>query len=181
MAWTGSTVRAIMVNVLPLPPSDLGTYLTLGAMRAMVNREFLLPVVRLTASDVVAGIGGRDGVAQSYAIREWVEMHSEFLRDPDRVEMLHGPAWQVGRILTTGQVALDCDDIAMLTAALGKAVGLRARFVVVGFDDPRAPFRHVWAELSQRTPPMEWVEMDLTRPAQGIAVNRIRRAFAIDV
>lgn len=149
-------------------------------MRAMVYREFLNPSVRLTAARIVAGIDGQDGAEQAQAIRDWLENHTEFLRDPDGVEMLHGPVWQANQINRYGVVQVDCDDVAMLGAALGKAVGLRARFVVVGFDSPRSPYRHVWAELSPRAR-QQWVDMDVTRPAQGLPFDRISRVFTSDV
>lgn len=168
------------LSALPLPGSDFGTYLTLGAMRAMVYREFVLPLVRLTATDIVAGLGGQDGAQQARMIREYLESSTEFLRDPDGVEMLHGPAWQIQQIRQRGMVQVDCDDVAMLGAALGKAVGLRARFVVVGFDQRNAPYRHVWSELSPRAN-AQWIDMDVTRPAQGLPFDRISRVFTMDV
>ncbi|MGH3589542.1 MAG: transglutaminase domain-containing protein [Pseudonocardiaceae bacterium] len=113
-------------------------------------------------------------------MREWVEAHTEFLRDPDGAEMLHGPSWQIQTVLTQGRVYVDCDDVAMLAAALGKAIGLRARFVVVAFSSPNAPFRHVWTELSPRPTP-QWVEVDVTRPAQGLPFNLITRSIALEV
>lgn len=161
-----------MLASFPLPGGDLGTYLTLGQMRAMVLREFMLPDVRLCASRI-AGPYGSDGAAQAVAIRAWLEDHVAFLRDPDGVEMLHGPAWQVRRALTQGVVYVDCDDVAVLAAALGKAAGLKARFVVVGFGSPKAPFRHVWTELAAPGS-RHWIECDITRPAQGLPESASR-------
>src|SRR4051812_8180403 len=111
-----------MLTAFPLPSSDVGTLLTLAAMRSMVYREFMSPVVRLLATDIVRGIGGKDGVEQAHTIRDFLEQHTEFLRDPDGVEMIHGPVWQIQQILRRGVVQVDCDDVAMLAAALGKAV-----------------------------------------------------------
>jgi hypothetical protein len=166
-----------MLSSLPLPASDIGTYFTIATMRAMVYAEFLTPAVRLTASDIVGGIGGKDGVSQAHAIRGWLDEHTEFLRDPDGVEMLHGPAWQVNQIRRNGIVRLDCDDVAMLAAALGKAIGLRARFVVIGFG---GAYRHVFTELSPRGNPPVWVDMDTTRESQNLPAT-VTRAFAKDV
>jgi len=149
-------------------------------MRAMVYREFMNPLVRLTASAIVGGINGQDGAEQANAIREYLENTTEFLRDPDGVEMLHGPVWQVQQIRQNGIVRVDCDDVAMLAAALGKSVGLRARFVVVGFGNAKSPYRHVWAELSPRNFPA-WVDMDITRPVQGLPFNRVARVLNVDV
>ncbi len=168
------------LSALPLPPSDLGTRLTLWAMRAMVTREYMHPMVRLTAANIVRGINGQDGVEQAQAIREYLENTTQFLRDPDGAEMLHGPIWQVQQIRQNGVVQVDCDDVAMLSAAFGKAIGLRARFVVVGFNNPKAPYRHVWTELSPRNM-LAWVDMDVTRPSQGLPFNRIARVLNVEV
>jgi hypothetical protein len=165
-----------MLSALPLPASDLGTHITLATMRAMVYREFMSPVVRLTASNIVAGLGGKDGAEQARRIREWLEDHTEFLRDPHGVEMLHGPVWQITQVQKNGVVQVDCDDVAMLGAALGKSIGLLARFQVVAFDSQNAPYRHVWAELSPANAPV-WIDMDVTRPAQGLPFGRISRVI----
>jgi hypothetical protein len=170
-----------MLSAFPLPQSDIGTRLTLAAMRAMVYREFMTPAVRLMATDVVRGIGGKDGVEQAHAIRDFLEQHTEFLRDPDGVEMLHGPSWQIQQIMRRGLVQVDCDDVAMLAAALGKAVGLRARFVAAAFVDKNSPYRHVWAEIGPPTAPQMWIEMDVTRPAQGLPFGYISRILPMDV
>jgi Transglutaminase-like superfamily len=169
-----------MLSVLPLPSNDFGTLFTLLQMRAMVLREFLNPLIRLTATDIVRGLANYQ-TEQPNAIREWVEDHTEFLRDPDNVEMLHGPVWQVQQIRQRGKVQVDCDDVAMLAAALGKSIGLRARFVVVGFGNKNAPYQHVWTELASRNVPLTWVDMDVTRPLQGMPFNRISRAFTQEV
>lgn len=170
-----------MVSAFPLPASDFGTHLTLAAMRGMVVREFMNPTVRLVATDVVRGIGGKDGVEQAHAIRDFLEQHTEFLRDPDGVEMLHGPVWQLQQILSRGVVQVDCDDVAMLGAALAKAVGLRARFMAAAFLDPKSPYRHVWAEIGPRTAPPTWIELDVTRPAQGLPFGYISRLLPVEV
>lgn len=169
-----------MLAALPLPASDLGTHLTMATMRFMATRDAMMPAVRLTASHIVAGIGGSDGFEQAQAIREYVATHTEFLRDPDMVEMLHSPVWQVQQIQQRGIVQVDCDDVAMLAAALGKSIGLRARFVAVAFNGVNAPFRHIWAELSPRSV-NAWVDVDVTRPAQALDFPRISRVITKDV
>lgn len=168
-----------MLAALPQGTGDFATYVTLGAMRGMVQRDFVLPVVRLTATDIVAGIGGKDGVEQAHAIRDWLSAHVEFLRDPDRAEMLHGPAWQINRIRKKGIIYVDCDDVAMLAAALGRSVGLRARFTLVGFNYPGAPFRHIWTDLA---PPngQQWIDCDITREQQNLPA-RISRTIHVRV
>ena len=169
-----------MLASLPLPGGDFGTYLTLGQMRAAVLRDFLAPDVRLTAARI-AGAAGPGAEGQALALRQWLEDHVQFVRDPSQTEMLHGPAWQVRRALTHGTLQIDCDDVAMLAAAMGKAIGLQARFIVVGFGSPKAPFRHVWTELAAPGQHPRWLECDITRPAQGLPFGAIARILRVGV
>lgn len=170
-----------MLRALPLLPGDLGTYQTLGVMRAMVRRDYVLPQVRLLAQRIAAPAGAKDGEEQARAIRDFLEDHTQFLRDPYQGEMLHAPLWQVRAILTRDCAYVDCDDVAMLAAALGMSIGLQARFVVVAFGSPQAPFRHVWTELASPTAPQRWYEMDVTRPSQGLPLDRISRTYRVGV
>lgn len=169
-----------MLTSFFLPAGALGTYLTAAKMRTMVQSEYVNPLVRLTATEIVAGIGGRDGVAQSRAIRDWCEDHIEFLRDPDRGEMLHGPCWVISQIRKNDVAYVDCDDVAMVAAALGRSIGLRARFVIVAFGDRRAPYRHVWTELA---PPNKdvWTDVDITRTAHTLSYDQIKKALKVRV
>lgn len=166
-----------MLFPLPLPGGDLGTWLTMTMMRSMVLREFMLPDIRLLAVKLVRDADAKDPLEQANALRDWIEDHTQFVRDPEGQELLHGPLWMVRRVLTEGSVQVDCDDIAMLAAALGKAVGLRARFVVVGFSSPRAPFRHIWTELHAPSNTGPWVQFDITREQQELpaVISRISR------
>lgn len=163
-----------------LPAGDLGTHFVLWNMRHLVNAEMVTPAVRGLAVAIVADSEPTDRVEQAYAIRDYLLAHTRFLADPSGVELLHGPRWMVARLLTGATLRVDCDDIAILSAALAKAVGLRARFVVVGFRSPRAPFKHVWTEVAPPGSP-HWVEMDLTRDDQPDAVANIRRTYVMGV
>jgi transglutaminase-like putative cysteine protease len=163
-----------MLASFPMLRGDAGTYLTLGLMRSRVLSDMAHPLVRKLAGSIASGVGSKDGTAQAIAIREYLEDHTQFLRDPDGAEMLHSPLLLVRQLLTTGRVYVDCDDVAMLAACLGKSVGLKARFIVVGFISPNSPYRHVWTELRSPTGG-PWIECDVTRPAQGIESSAITR------
>lgn len=157
-----------------LAPGDLGTYVTLAQMKGLVNNESTHPLVRGLAAKLARESGSQDSTDHARAIHDWMEERTTFLRDPSGVEALHGPALMVNGILTDGSIAIDCDDVAILAAALGKAIGLHARFVVVGFS-PQGPFRHVWAELRARAQGSPWVEFDLTRQDQDLPPRIARR------
>lgn len=144
-------------------------------MRRFAQGGSVDPVVRQLALAITDGIAGRSGEAQAAAIRAWLDQHVQFVRDPDGAELLIRPREAVSLLRLHGPpLRIDCDDVAVLAAALGKAVGLRARFVLVGFG-PRKPqpFRHVWTELSD---PVRryWIGTDVTRAQQPLppAINR---------
>lgn len=82
------------------------------------------------------------------------------------------------KIFKEGAANGDCDDVAILGAALGMAVGLPASFVLVGFDR-NEPFQHVYTELY--TGLQGWAEMDVTAPAQMPAGLEIAKYEFLEV
>lgn len=141
---------------------DTGAIQTLSKMRAVVNAGLRDPLVIETARQIVedSGASGRDELGKVYAIRDWMENHLSFIPDPLGVELLSTPRYLIERIQKTGMVSGDCDDTAILAAALGKAVGLRAKFRALGFRKPGAPFRHVVTYLLAAG---QWANLDTTR------------------
>lgn len=148
-------------------------------MRRLARQGAVNPLVRQTAASIVRGIPGTNGEAQVLAIKDWLGDRTAFLRDPLGVETLYTPDLMIRTILTQGAAQVDCDDVATLAAALGLAVGLRARFVVVGFHSPKAPFQHVWSDLSDPRA-IKWTDMDVTRPYQDV-FSAIKRVKAFEV
>jgi hypothetical protein len=175
------------VTRLWIPNGDFGTLATVGWMRRLARSGSTDPLVRYTASAIVREVPGKDAMGQARAIRSWLSEWTQFLRDPNGTELLHSPRHLLSVLRQTRlPLRIDCDDVAVLGAALGGAVGLRARFVIVGFLSPDAPFRHVWADLA---PPLGttvgtpvWVDLDVTRSAQALpSFNAISRTRAIEV
>jgi transglutaminase-like putative cysteine protease len=161
------------VQTLPIASGDMGTAQTVAVMRRLVDTAILNPGFRAYAVRIATQYG-RDGINQAHGIRQWLEDHVEFIRDPDRVELLQDPVATLNAIVQCDRIAMDCDDVAMLGAAMGRAVGLRARFIVAAFRSPRAPYQHVWSELSDSRQ-REWVDLDITRNAQALNIPVTRR------
>lgn len=164
-----------------IPPGEAGTRAVVQTMAQLARQGAVHPIVRTTAARIVASAQGRDGTSQGRLLRTWLSEHVAFLRDPDGVELLHTPLRLLTMIGAGGTVHVDCDDAAILGAALGKAVGLLSRFVVVGFRSPKAPFQHVWAEVSNPVGSPRWVELDITRSAQRIVPGLISRRLIVRV
>jgi transglutaminase-like putative cysteine protease len=165
-----------------IPSGDAGTRAMIDSMKRNVARDYLKPIVRLKAVEIVRGLPARQDAQQIAAIRAWMQQHFSFLRDPRGAELNYSPEWMLREIANTGVMNADCDDAAVLSATLAKAIGLRARFVCLAFFSKSAGFSHVYTDLASpigKTP--TWHEMDVTRGAQSIPVDQIARRLEAEV
>ncbi len=155
---------------LPLG-SDAQTTQTLHTMRSVVRRSVIdQPIVVETATRIARHVSGRDQAALAAAIDSWCSSHVEFLPDPAiNGDFLRTPAYVLAEIERHGFARIDCDDAAMLVAALAIALGLSCRFVVFAYLDPRAPFSHVATEVDTQRGPML---LNVTEPLSGPAPSR---------
>lgn len=162
-------------RLFEIPAGVAGTRETLAYMRALVRREHALPIVRQTAIGIVKS-AALHPEASAALIRQWIGDHVAFVRDPRGVELLTAPATLLTTIRTTGSASGDCDDVAILAAALGLAIGMRARFVAVG----RSHFEHVFTVLGDPSG-RHWWELDTTRPFQDVPAELQRTVFTTEV
>lgn len=157
---------------------DVGSMQTLGRMRTLVNRALVDPRVIAAAKDVIGECPPGDQWCQGVTILRWLEEHFQFVRDPRGVELLHEPRLMLQVVAGRGFFAGDCDDAAVLGAALAKGVGLRARFRGVGFRRS-GPLVHVIADV--RTP-RGWLPLDVTKPAQFAgSLPPVARSITVEV
>lgn len=157
--WRGRMAQTLRQFIFG---GDLGALQTLRKMRSLVNASLADPLVIQTARNIVenAGVLGRDQWGKYLALRQWLEAHLQFLPDPLGVEVLSTPRYMVEHIQRQQFVSGDCDDGAILGAALGKAVGLPAKFRALSFVNPRRPFQHVYTLLLVNG---QWANLDTTR------------------
>lgn len=158
-----------------IPAGDAGASITLRKMQVLVNQSLTDPVVINTAKSIVRFLPERDYPMFVDALREFLSQRVLFCKDPRGVELLHTPRYMLETIASRFYLQADCDDAAILTAALGKALGLRARFVALGFSVPRAPLSHVYTEIG--LPSGEWIPIDTTKAPYAVppAVSRVKR------
>lgn len=161
-----------------LPRGDAGARATLEVMRKIVNDSLASPTVRETAVGLVRDTAQRDRLAQARAIRRFLQDRMRFLSDPLGVELLHTPEYLLKEIGRRGIIQADCDDAAILGAALAKNIGIPAYFRALAFwDAKRTPYQHVYTLLQT---PQGVLDLDTTRPAP-MPRPPIGRALTVEV
>lgn len=141
-----------------IPPGDRGTEATIVAMASLIDPK---------EGGLVEEVGdslrvGPGSVAAR--VRELLATFVRFEHDPPGLEYVRHPERMLEEIRVTGETAGDCDDIAVLGAALGLAAGLPPRFVTVA-TRAGGPYVHVFTELGEGG---RWIELDTSRELQGI-------------
>lgn len=153
---------------------DFGAFETAQAMASLINKGSVSPLVRRQALQIVASVDGRNQREQASRLRTWLHAHFRFVRDPAGAELLHAPDLLLQDLARQGYVQGDCDDAAILGAALAKSIGFRTRLVIVGFHEATAPLSHVWTEIGDVAGKW-WYELDITRSRPDLEGHISRR------
>lgn len=134
-----------------ISPGIEGIRETMALMRSIVKRSRADPDVIAFARKLTAHLPPKDWVGQIRAIFRFVRDRIRYTLDPNDVETLSTPL----RLLRLGQG--DCDDKAVLLAALLEAIGHPARFKAVGFQ--AGALSHVYVETKLDG---GWIPLDAT-------------------
>lgn len=115
--------------------------------------------IRGKAASLVRGLPQKDFPGEARRLFEFVRDDIRYLKDIEGVETIHPAEY----VLEAGQG--DCDDKAILLAALLLSIGHTPRFIATSF----APgvFSHVWVQdlLHMRGEPApRWVDLEPTEP-----------------
>ena len=93
--------------------------------------------VRQWSEQIIRHVAPKDYLSEILALRHWATSPwIRYTNDAAHVEQIKTPYRALLELEQTGATLLDCDDIALLLAALGMSVGREASYVVVGFDSP---------------------------------------------
>ena len=138
-------------QIIVTPPKNRLTDYTVNAMRAAAVRASQDPEIRSFARRIVADVESRDYFTEAAALCNWVKENIRFTRDTFKLETLQTPA------VTLSERAGDCDDMAALLAALAMSIGHKARFKVIGTNQPS----HVYTEIYVDG---RWVVFDPAEP-----------------
>lgn len=111
---------------------------SLRAMREYARSQYTTRIIQDLASNIVCGINPNDKTSQMLAILHWILTNLEYVKDEQESNRLFGTVGDLELIKSPKAVLesrrYDCDCIATLIAALLLAIGIKARFVAVGFE-----------------------------------------------
>jgi transglutaminase-like putative cysteine protease len=172
----GPAPYGVPVREVQIPTGDRGARKMVRVMADEARAAIRNPLTIRTVETITPP--GANPADRIFFIREWLRERFIFSPDPHGIELLRTPDYSLNRILQEGETRGDCDDLAVLVAALGIAAGLPARFVLFAFGE-RLPFSHVFCELFAEC--TGWQEFDLTRPAQMPPGMKVKRAETHEV
>lgn len=162
---------AVTTRTRQIGGGDRGNFSTLSVMRVVARQQSRHPVVVAQARFLANGPDAEHAIS---SIRSYLASFP-FYDDPASGEALTEPQLAI-RLQAAGKLAnaayhewgFDCDDVAVLGAALGLAAGLRARFVAIRFPTPLDRFpalSHVFTEIAP-SGTHRWHDLDTTAPAE---------------
>jgi hypothetical protein len=134
---------------------EANTAQTIARMAQYIREDAVSPIIR-QAAHAAAG-SARDPRAEAEAVHAWIRAHVRYQPDEEIAAEMNGARPIVRRpnfaevlirpvdLLTMPAPAGDCDDFAMLTAAMLRALGVDSELVTVAADaaDPES-YSHVY-------------------------------------
>jgi len=136
-----------------LPDGEAGVRATLNIMRAIKNAYKKLPSTRNLAISIIRDLPQKSFVRQIHLLHEYVRDRISYVRDIAGVETVQTPD------VTLNLRAGDCDDKAVLLAALLESIGHPTRFVAIGTSEDH--YSHVFVETKVGS---KWLALDPTEP-----------------
>ena len=116
--------------LLTIPDGTAGIAATLRVMVQWARMFATDSAIHNLASAIVAGVEQKNYYAEAAAVQDFVKRQIRYVRDTFTAETLQTP------IITLERSQGDCDDQALLVAALLLALGHPVRFIAVALDTP---------------------------------------------
>lgn len=148
-----------------IPGGAAGTRETLRIMRDLAREWRVHPRLRQLAKSIVQPCKSKDARCEVKRIHAFVVDKIRYVRDVADVETIQTPD------LTLRDRCGDCDDQALLVAALLQSIGRPARFIAIGLR--AGQFQHVYTETPIGP---DWVAVETTE--EGWPVGRKPRGAA---
>ncbi len=161
----------VPVEYLVLSGGFQGTDQTVALMRQMAMGQYgsRSTKIRAKAINIIkdAGAPEKNYAAETRAIHNWVRDNIRYVRDVHGQETLSYPEETL-----FNTKAGDCDDLAMLDAALLSAIGVPTRFKVIGVTPERYSHVYLQARIGNAWMTLDPIMKD--KPAGWEAPKRMR-------
>jgi hypothetical protein len=134
-----------------LPDGELGNLATVQFLVKLARKRAKHPVVRQLALNIIRHAGTKSMFYkdESLAIGNFVKNKMSYVKDIANVETVHDPLTMIDKI-QRGTASTDCDDHALLVAALLLSIGHRPVFRIVRYQKGSPSYNHIYV--------YEWVK-----------------------
>ena len=123
-------------------------------MSRFIKEGMCSSVVRQTATDIA--LSSLDSAPQ--AIFNWVKSNINYVADPEDIELFVSPVKILEKHVQGITIGVDCDDQAMLVAAMLGSIGIKTRVAIIFYNGEA---EHAVAEYYSDSL-RQWVELDTT-------------------
>lgn len=138
-------------------PGKVGSFQTLQEMKRLIIEAVQSQKPRQAALDLIRSNYVLNPSIFVEALRNWILLHVTIIDEFE--ELAISPQMMIDQIESTGMSAGDCDDIAMLSAAMLVSVGAEAQLCAC-FPQSDGTYGHVFCRY--RFPGMIWSDFDPT-------------------
>ena len=152
--------KPTQMKMVPLSNNNrLGTLQTLKIMWGLAKEGKSHVDIYHLSRQIVVNLPNKAFKQEVVAIYDWVANNIRYTQDVREVETLQTPDW------TVKMLQGDCDDHAVLLAALLQSIGHPVRFVAIKCQGAGPYYVHVFTETKIGP---RWVALDTTVPEKDI-------------
>jgi transglutaminase-like putative cysteine protease len=137
----------IIAKIANYTLDDIKSVIDLALARASESVE-----VRTLALTIVEG--STDQIA---AINDWVKSNVRYISDPEHIELIISPVRFAQDFNAGNPMAGDCDDMAVLSTSIYRALGLKSNVVLI--DQTGFGYDHAYSTVYSETLG-KWVNID---------------------
>jgi transglutaminase-like putative cysteine protease len=146
------------MNKQTLWPGKAGALQTLREMRHLIIESIDTQKPRSVAVDLIRSEFLANPLDLVEALRSWIIRHVYIVDEFE--ELLISPSIMIDQINYRGSAAGDCDDVAMLAAAVLASAGAAVR-LIAAFPQPDGSYSHVFTRF-KFPKQAEWLDFDPT-------------------